>query len=314
MADNEDRNENTSRGNEWEVVSLTASTYAAAPGPDEVELKGDDKVDLQGKAETSSALFMSGHFVFPPGKHENLPLEPEYNEIYDESGGGDVAFEVTNEDGNRPSQKDEENSSIAGFNVSEEFEGIQYFDDKTNKFNANGKQFDEGKEALTGFSLTEKEETIYDSAKYTSFHGETAIGVVTAYGESVVESETLELAEQGPNVCHDLSKSKSTSKYDNNSPSHLPCGAWWKRRAASFYAHVKEANAFWSIFVAATLMGLVMLGQRWQQEHALKLKWQISVNDEVRSRVLAPLFRLKDVIVRDHRHGPLIRGSSTVEG
>ncbi|XP_019446112.1 PREDICTED: ATG8-interacting protein 1-like isoform X2 [Lupinus angustifolius] len=279
MADNEDRNEKTSRGNEWEVVSLTASTYAAAPGPDEVELKDDDKVDLhlQGEAETSSALFMSGHFVFPPSKHENLPLEPEYNEVYDESGGGDVAFEVTSEDGNIPSRKDEKNFSFAGSNVPEEFDGIQYFDDKANKLYVHEK-FDE------------------------------------AYGESIDESETLELAEQGANVCPDLSESKSTSKYDNYSPSHLPCEAWWKRRAASFYAHAKEANAFWSVFVAATLMGLVMLGQRWQQERALKLKWQISVNDEVRSRVLAPLFRLKDVIVRGHRHGPLIRGSSTVEG
>ncbi|CAL0327820.1 unnamed protein product [Lupinus luteus] len=312
MADNEDRNEKTSRGNEWEVVSLTTSTYAAAPGPDEVELKDDDKVDryLQGEAETSSALFMSGHFVFPPIKHENLPLEPECNEIYDESGGADVAFEATSEDGNRPSCKYEENFSFAGSNVSEEIEGIQYFDDKTNKLYVHEKEFDEGTN-LPGFSLTEKEETMYDSAKYTSFHCKTDIGVVTAYGESIVEPKTLELAEQAANDCPDLSESKSTSEYNNYIPSHLPCGAWWKRRAASFYAHVREANAFWSVFVAATLMGLLMLRQRWQQEHALNLKWQINVNDEVRSRVLAPLFRLKDVIVRGHC--PLIRRSSIVE-
>ncbi|KAF1892279.1 hypothetical protein Lal_00010743 [Lupinus albus] len=315
MADNEDRNEKTSRGNEWEVVSLTASTYAAAPGPDEVELKDDDKVDLylQGEAETSNALFMSGHFVFPPRQHENLPLEPQSNEIYDESGGKDVASEVTYEDDTRPSQKDEENLSFAGLNVSEELEGKQYFDEEVNKLFVHGKQFDEVT-TLPGFSLTEKEETMFDSAKYTSFHSETAIGDVTAHGESIAESNTLELAEQGPNFCPDLSQSKSASKDDNNSPPHLPCGAWWKRRASSLYAHAKEANTFWSVFVAATVVGLVMLGQRWQQERALQLKWQISVNDEVRSRVLAPLFRLKDVIVRGHRRGPLIRGSSSVEG
>jgi hypothetical protein len=28
-------------------------------------------------------------------------------------------------------------------------------------------------------------------------------------------------------------------------------------------------------------MGLVMLGQRWQQEKALQLKWQINITDEV---------------------------------
>lgn len=282
MADNEDGKEKTSRGNEWEVVSLTASTYAASPGPDEVELKDDDKEDvyLQNEAETSSALFMSGHFVFPPNQHENLPLEPDYSEIYDESGDKDVASEVTNEEGNRPAGKDEQNLSFAGLNVSEEFEGIKYFDDNINKLSVHGKQFDEGT-TLPGFGLTEKEECMYDSAKYTSFHSETAIGCVTAYGESIVESETIKLAEQGPNVCPDLSQSKNPSIDDNHSPSHLPCGAWWKRGAASLYAHAKEANAFWSVFIAATVVGLVMLGQRWQQERALQLKWQIGVNDEV---------------------------------
>ncbi|KAK7243329.1 hypothetical protein RIF29_38122 [Crotalaria pallida] len=313
MADNEDKNEKTCSGNEWEVVNLTASTYDVAPGPDEVQLMDDDKVDLypQDGAETSSALFMSGHFVFPPSQHENLPLEPEYNEIYDESSGKDATSEVTNEEGTRPSRKDEENLTFAGLNVSEEFEAIQYFDEEINKLSVHGKQFDEGT-TLPGFSLTQKEETMYDSAKYTSFHSETAVGGVTAYGESIVESETLELAEQGPTVCPDLSWSKSASKDDNHSSSHLPCGAWWKRRAASLYAHAKEANAFWSVFIAATVMGLVMLGQRWQQERALQLKWQISVNDEARRRVLAPLYRLKDAIVPGHRRVPMIRGSSSV--
>ena len=77
MADNEEGEENTSRGAEWEVVSLTASTYAAAPGPEEVELKDDENGNTYGEdgaAETSRAMFMSGHFVFPPSLHENLPL------------------------------------------------------------------------------------------------------------------------------------------------------------------------------------------------------------------------------------------------
>ena len=281
MADNEEVEEKTSRGADWEVVSLTASTYAAAPGPDEVELKDDDKEDVyaQDEAESSHALFMSGHFVFPPNQHENLPLEPEYSEIRDESGGKDVASEVTNEEGTKPLAKDEENLTFAALNVSEEFEGMPYFDEKINRLSVHGKQFEEGT-ALPGFDLTGKEESMYDSAKYTSFHSETAIGSV-AYGESIVESEAIESAEQGSNVSPDLSQSKNSSKDDKYNPSDLPCGAWWKRRAASLYAHAKEANAFWSVFIAAAVMGLVMLGHRWQQERALQLKWQISVNDEV---------------------------------
>ncbi|XP_020219358.1 ATG8-interacting protein 1 [Cajanus cajan] len=314
MADNEEGGDKASRGNEWEVVSLTASTYAAAPGPDEVEMKDDGKVDVyaQDEAETSRALFMSSHFVFPPSQHENLPVEPDYSEIHDDSGDKDVTSEETPEEVTRPSGKDEENLTLPGLEVSEEFEGMRYFDEKINRLSVRGKQFEEGT-TLPAFGLTEKVESMYDPEKYTSFHGETAIGGVTAYGESVVEPETTELSEQGSNVSPDLSMSKNSSIDNEYNPSGLPCGAWWKRRAASLYAHAKEANAFWSVFVAATVMGLVMLGQRWQQERALQLKWQISINDEAKSRVLAPIYRLKDVIVGGHRRGSLIRGSSSGE-
>lgn len=283
MAGNEDDvGEKTSRGNEWEVVSLTASTYAAAPGPDEVESKDDDKEDVYAldEAETSHALFMSSHFVFPPSQHENLPLEPDCSEIHNESGDKDIASEETHEKATRPSGKDEENLTLAGLNVSEEFEGMQYYDEKISRLSVHGKQFEEGT-TLPGFSLTEKEEIMYDPTKYTSFHSETTIGPVTAYGESIVVSETTESAEQGSDLSPDLSLSKNSSKDDEHNPSDLPCGAWWKRRAASIYAHAKEANTFWSVFIAATVMGLVMLGQRWQQEKALQLKWQISITDEV---------------------------------
>ncbi|KAL4365852.1 hypothetical protein S83_023734 [Arachis hypogaea] len=88
MTDNENIEEKTSRGADWEVVSLTASTYAAASGPDEVKLKED--VCAQDEGEMSHALFMSGHSVFPPSQHENLLVEPDYSEILDESGSKDV--------------------------------------------------------------------------------------------------------------------------------------------------------------------------------------------------------------------------------
>lgn len=120
MAGTEDEGEKSSRSNDWEVVSLTASTYAAAPGPREVELKDDDKEDAYAinEAETSNALFMSGHFAFPPSKHENLPLEMDYSEIQNESGDKGVAFEETYEEAAKPSGKDEENLTLEGLDVS----------------------------------------------------------------------------------------------------------------------------------------------------------------------------------------------------
>lgn len=288
MADNEDGGDKTSRGNEWEVVSLTASTYAAAPGPDDVEMKDDGREGsfVQDEAETSRALFMSGHFVFPPSQHENLPVEPDYSEIHDDSGDKDVTSDETVEEVTKPRGKDEENLTLPGLEVSEEFEGMRYFDQKINRLSVRGKEFEEGT-TLPDFGLIEKGESMYDPEKYTSFQGETTIGGVTAYGESIIEPETTE--SEGSNVSSDLSLSKNSSKDNEYNTSDLPCGAWWKRRAASLYAHAKQTNALWSVFIAATVMGLVMLGQRWQQERALQLKWQISINDEVyplSSRVL----------------------------
>lgn len=281
MADNEDGEEKTSRGNEWEVVSLTASAYAAAPGSREVELNDDDEGETytQDEAETSNPLFMSRHFVFPPSQHENLPLEPDYTEILDESGGKNVVSEVDDE-GARPSGKDAGNMTISGLNVTEKFSDISYFDDKINKLSVSGKQFEEGT-TLEGFGLIEKEESMYHSAKYSSLHSETDFNSATVYGENVVVSETIEPDEQESSVSPELLHPKNFSEGDKYHPSNLPCGAWWKRKAAAVFAHAKEANAYWSIFIAAAVMGLVMLGQRWQQERAFQLKLQSSVNDEV---------------------------------
>ncbi|KAI4328806.1 hypothetical protein L6164_021133 [Bauhinia variegata] len=293
MADNEGKEENTYRGNEWEVVTLTESTYAAASGPRDIEVKDGDKETeytqdeaetgngyTQNEAETSRALFMSGHFVFPPSQHENLPLEPDLSEIRDESGGKNIVSDIPIKEGVIPSGKDEESLTIKELNVPEEFAGF-----------------------------IDKEGSIYDQSKCSSFHNETDFSSTTAYEEDVAASETTEAAVQGSDVSPCISESKNLTEDDKYTPSDLPCGAWWKRRVASLYAHAKEANTLWSIFIAATLMGLVMLGQRWQQERALQLKWQI--NDEARSRMLRPIFRLKDVLVGGQRRGSLIRGSSS---
>lgn len=48
----------TSKETEWDMLSLSSSAYTEKEPPTE-------------------SLFMSGHFVFPPNEHENLPIEPE---------------------------------------------------------------------------------------------------------------------------------------------------------------------------------------------------------------------------------------------
>ncbi|XP_019175584.1 PREDICTED: ATG8-interacting protein 2-like [Ipomoea nil] len=84
MGSNKDTEETTAHGNEWEVVSLIASAYAAALGSKQEDANDEHKDSGEYEAETSSALFMSGHFVFLSSQHENLPLKQENNEILTE--------------------------------------------------------------------------------------------------------------------------------------------------------------------------------------------------------------------------------------
>ncbi|KAI8545100.1 hypothetical protein RHMOL_Rhmol07G0016500 [Rhododendron molle] len=314
MADTEEGEEPTSRGNEWEVVSLTASAYAAAPGgSDPIVLNDDDKGNAgeEGGAQTSHAMLMSGHFVFPPRKHENLPVEPENIEIQNLLGVEDDVTELGADEGGRSDTKGEENWSIEGLAVPDEFPGIEFFDEKVDRLSIPGNEFNEGT-TLQGPNLTEKEQSIYSASDFSSFHGETTTGESNT-GENTVIPGQVEPPEGG--LDSDISQFPKRSKEDRNDNSEFPCEAWWKRGAASLYAQAKEANTFWSIFIAAAVMGFVVLGQHWQQERwqALQLKWQFSIKDEKLGRMFGPISRFKDAIVGGNRRGSFIRGTSSTE-
>ncbi|KAK6157332.1 hypothetical protein DH2020_011580 [Rehmannia glutinosa] len=170
MADEEGK-ENAPRGNDWEVVSLTASAYAAAPGPEQVDSSQDSqgKLDAKHEAETSSAMFMSSHFDFPPSQHENLPLEPEYNEIHNEKGSEDVFSQLVKDEGVISDvDKDEENVTFRGL-MSDEFPVIPIFDDKGNILSGSGADFGKG-------VAFDNVQSIYNTAEFSSFHNETAMG------------------------------------------------------------------------------------------------------------------------------------------
>ncbi|XP_031113307.1 ATG8-interacting protein 1-like [Ipomoea triloba] len=292
MASNEEVEETAPRGNEWEVVSLTASAYAAAPGK-QSDLNDEHKSSAEYEAETSGAMFMSGHFVFPPSQHENLPLEPENNQIQTEQVVKNEKF-VTEGD-STAGMKFEENMSVKGFG-SLAFPGIQIFDENGNILPISDAEFKEDTAA--------KESVLHSTAMLSSLHSEEHTAGSTIVEESSASNCPLEPFQQGSD-----SGVSDKNKRDDN----LPCQAWWKRQAASLVAHAKEANTFWSIFVAAAVMGLVILGQRWQQERwqILQLKWQHGLHDERIGRMLGPLSRLKDIIVGGDRRGSFLKGSST---
>ncbi|XP_050385297.1 ATG8-interacting protein 1 [Argentina anserina] len=302
MADNEEGEESTGRGNGWEVVSLTASAYAAAPGPQEVDLRNDDDSGGYGElAETSHALFMSGHFVFPPNQHENLPLELESSEVDEEKVQKEIVDEISIEEGGRSRGKEEENLSLKGLDVSDEFAGIQFLNEKDTRLPIGSKEFGEGT-GLEGLNFDDDEQDVY---------GDSVLRGSSTYGENTDICGITESLEEDLDLSGDISQSPRP-KDEKFGGSDLPCGAWWKRRASSLYSHAKEANAYWSIFVAAAVMGLVMLGQRWHNEswQVLQQKWLSSV-DQKAGRILGPISRLKDVIVGGQRRGSFVGGASS---
>ncbi|KAL2892193.1 ATG8-interacting protein 2 [Bienertia sinuspersici] len=303
--------EATVRGNEWEVVSLTASAYAAAPGP-----RGDESIHEEKhpslsegfEAETSRALFMSGHFVFPPSEHENLPIESENLEKGVEEDYSTGEFNVAIE--GKAEQKEEENWRIEGLNIPEEFPGISLIEEKGSRMmSLHGPGFDEAT-ALHQLDVDEKEQNVYGTTKYSSFHSETEIGGSEAYSETIVVGDLVEPSAHGLDSSSLISKPPKSGKEDETDDSELPCGAWWKRRMVSLCAQVKDTNTVWSVFVAAAVMGLVILGQHWQQERwqVLQKRWQLSISDEKSGRILS---RLKDVIVGGSRRSTYITAAAT---
>ncbi|KAJ4892407.1 hypothetical protein Rs2_32155 [Raphanus sativus] len=254
MADKEV--EHPTRGNEWEVVSLTSSAYAASPGPYNVESRRDERKSDHAYygAETSRDLFMSDHFVFPPSQHEDLPLDDQ---------------PVFQEEGSKDSE-----------DLMPECQGLS------------------------------DEQSLY---------GEPALGSSRQYMESAMyddHSEPAEYAEEDLNLRSDTAKDTLGHEKDAKNARHdLPCEAWWRRRAVSMYIRTREANAMWSLFFAAAVTGLVVLGQRWQQERwqVLQLKWHSSISSEKLSRVLEPLSRLKGVIVRGNPQASLVRSATSSE-
>lgn len=314
MADNEEGEGTTSRGNEWEVVSLTASAYAAAPGPEHVDENVNDNGNtVEGDAAgTSQALFMSRHFVFPPSEHENLPLEVENSEVQNIQGVEDVIPEQAAKEGDKLGTKAEDDWNTEGLTVPDEFSGVQMFDArKDDGLSITAANFEDTN--MQGLNVTGKEHNIYSAPDLSSFNTERAVTGSSIYDENPVLSEETEPA-LGVLELDPLHSPKS-SEGDNHVKPELPCEAWWKRGAASLYAQAKEANAIWSIFIAAAVMGLVIIGQHWQQERwqVLQLKWQLTVNDEKTGKMLGPLARLKDVIVGGNRRGSVLTAGSSTE-
>ncbi|RZR92541.1 hypothetical protein BHM03_00020854 [Ensete ventricosum] len=251
MADDGKEEKVSSRGADWEVVSLTASAYAAEPGLQEFDPTSErkEKENMTERA-SSAALFVSGHFVFPPSEHENLRVDPDTSKIHGEPTmiGGDNGID----DSGREKLQTESDDDQYGIEFSE-----------GNRISFRDMGFEEGKGSHR-LNLVGVEQDIFADPHSVDTHSEAH--------KSSTKSEAEEPSDVNMESPHDHAK-PGVGEIDG---SNLPCQAWWKKHAVSLYKQAKEAGTFWPVVVAAAVMGIIIVGQRWHQD-----KWRFSINNEV---------------------------------
>ncbi|KAG6468076.1 ATG8-interacting protein 1-like [Zingiber officinale] len=269
MADEEKGSQGTcSDAVDWEVVSMTASIYAAAPGPADFAPPYESK---DKEKDSSAPLFMSSHFVFPPMEHEGLESKDK-NELENK-------FKETDAEPDKTLKE----SLISEL---ESLRGIQFYE-KDNDLSVGNIDSNEGK-VLREMSLALDEQVLPASEGFHDFHAETGIS-----GDSHCSSQADK-----------LKPSYSPEQEENTSERHgIPCGTWWKRHAVTLYNHAKEANTFWSVLVAAALVGFAILGQRKQaaKPELQQLKLHFGPNDQPVNLTLGPMNQIKCIFTSDHQ-------------
>lgn len=215
-----------SRANkDWEMVSLTSST-CAENGSNGVCSEGLEGLD-------------SDTFIFPPSRHEGLPIESQdhYGMENPLLGSGNLS---------ENNAENEEEAPLAG----PEFEPQTAEEENSRNFDES-RDSDVDREGNRGSKAEENMEL-----KHEGFGNEG--WVEGGFGDEDFRGD-----------------------------------GWWKRQAAS----LGQSNTLWSIAVATALLGIVFLGQRWQNErwNNKQLRLQLCAKDEKISELLNQVSRLKEV-------------------
>lgn len=290
------------RGNDWEVVQLTASTYASAPGP----RRSEPSEEAEGKEygtkgdDSAAALLMSGHFSVSQNEVERLLKGTDSKERQKELCGQDA---VSNE------CDDEKHQETWKHKLEGDIHSIPSFD-KGKSLPLDDMDFDDGK-ALQGISLVAEEPVGFSSSGYSAIDAEKELSWSATESKSVNKTEEPSLQ----NVKPVTGSSKVDASGEQNKPdgSGLPRDACWRKQLLSLYKKAKESNKFWPIIVAATaLVGMAYFGRRWQKGkvHLQQIKLQPSSSKEKINHVvgLGPLNRIKDILVAGNHPSPVIHG------
>ncbi|KAM0903949.1 hypothetical protein ACQ4PT_018344 [Festuca glaucescens] len=219
-------------GSGWEVVSLTASTYAAAPGPVlPLLLDSHEKTELPSPAD-SAAIFMSQHF--------NLPADALLTDLNG----------LREEEESFPAMVDDDAAGTEDLNMQSDRQ-TEMQDDGLTLADFSGDLQEGG--GLVGSAVEERLSTILCSPD--------------AAGAASVT------ANKGPS-------------------SKIPCEAhaWWNKTFSFLRSNSKQSLTFRFVFVAATIAGLAILGQR----DKLQLRLEFNVDSEkISCAVREPLGQVK---------------------
>lgn len=110
-------------------------------------------------------------------------------------------------------------------------------------------------------------------------------------GDGEEQEKVHEEPEELPNI-------SSTAPVLTVTKEHLYEG-WWKRKATIWLLPARHANSFWSLALAAAVMGLVLLGHRWHRERCQnqQLRLQLYSREDVRASLAARLHACSDYYV-----------------
>ncbi|KAL6911274.1 hypothetical protein ACP4OV_000079 [Aristida adscensionis] len=289
------------RGNDWEVVQLTASTYASAPAPkrpepsEEAEAK---KYSTKEGDDSAAALLMSGHFSVSKNDVENLLTSADSKERQKELCTQDA---VSNEGDNEKYQE------TCNDKLKDDLHSIPSFD-KGKSLSLVDMEFDDGK-ALQGMTLVGEEPVGFSPPSFSSITAEKDIGWSPT--ESKNEKKTEESILHKVNPVTGSSEVVASGEQNKPDGSGVPRDAWWKMQLLSLYKNAKESNKFWPIVAAAAaLMGIAYFGRRWQKGRLQlqPIKLQPAGNKEKFNNAVGPLNRIKDILVAGNHPTPGIHG------
>ncbi|KAJ3693071.1 hypothetical protein LUZ60_012166 [Juncus effusus] len=262
MAENRNPDQNDETTPDWEFVSLTASAYSAAPGPQNPHAPASEKTKLDSSSygkrfedfESPSSLFMSRHFLL----HKEKELDASSKYELDGSS-----------DGKMKGIDDELQKSLSHVVKMEEREsvGMKGVDDELQKSLSHVVKMEERESA--GMKGVDDELQKSLSSSLSGFEERESDG-----NEEEEEEE------------------RESEERERES--------WWRKQIVSLYKRARERKSgfsMWKVLVTATLVGVAIVGQRWRREKLQfkQIKLHFLVNNERISCMVGPFDQYKRI-------------------